>query len=652
VLQIVTKMYFRKGVPLHSTVHRRVLYTNRDFLWADLVDLPVGELAPSTGFEPVSTVTLSVTEHLEAENPDGERSGLVATGGTELIDALADVLSFGLNAVFSRDGDLVRRLVPDSLDESSRSSASKLFRLTFDPHRFVQDAELDEMRRFIAQLVALKRSHFEAAMRAIRRIVRATQRAVDDPTIAYVDLVAALESLSDGTSAPAPTWDRLDAPKRRLVDEALKDADAGVAERVRQAVIEAERLGARSRFVAFVTKNVSPEYFRTEATDAVLPVRGADLERALKLAYDVRSRNVHVLEDLPPEAWVLGDRADTVSPPGMGTMLSLEGLARLARHVVTSYVDRAPVEVDSTFNWRASLPGQVRMQVAPQYWIWYAEGFHHESASRYFSGFVGNLADTFAGRNEGVADIRAVLERIEQLLPGTADGLAKTLMVVIYALWHRALAPSDHRPRAPSVLAEHEHLLQRAEVPSFVAGLLSNQLPDWTDDQWHTLATDRRAQRSRRRHLELPAGFDAALQVMAAERLVEAGRTDEARTLARFAVDDLPGNEPLMAWGAGLATGQAAELDLRAMVLDLPPDAGRSDEAPHSAGAPAVPPDREAGEHPPGDQPSARPPVAGDEDHADDIEAVGDGRNAGSEAESDDSQRASGEQHSADAQHV
>jgi hypothetical protein len=210
VLQIVTKMYFRKGVPLHSTVHRRVLYTNRDFLWADLVDLPVGELAPSTGFEPVSTVTLSVTEHLEAENPDGERSGLVATGGTELIDALADVLSFGLNAVFSRDGDLVRRLVPDSLDKSSRSSASKLFRLIFDPHRFVQDAELDEIRRFIAQLVALKRSHFEAAMRAIRRIVRATQRAVDDPTIAYVDLVAALESLSDGAPRrpPGTAWMR------------------------------------------------------------------------------------------------------------------------------------------------------------------------------------------------------------------------------------------------------------------------------------------------------------------------------------------------------------------------------------------------------------------------------------------------------------
>jgi hypothetical protein len=88
-----------------------------------------------------------------------------------------------------------------------------------------------------------------------------------------------------------------------------------------------------------------------------------------------------------------------VSPPEMGTLLSHEGLARLARHVVRSYVDRAPVEIDQTFNWRASLPGQVQMRLAPQHWVWNAEGFNRESASRYFSGFVSHLADTFAGRN-------------------------------------------------------------------------------------------------------------------------------------------------------------------------------------------------------------------------------------------------------------
>ncbi len=580
MLQIVTKMYFREGVPLRSTVHREVLYTNRIFLRSgDVVDLPIGELAPSTGSEPVSTVTVSVTEHLEAEDLNGEPSILISTGGTELIDQLAYVLSFGLNSVFNRDSDLVRRLVPNSHDGSNRSPASKLFRHTFDPARYVQDAELDELRQFMTRLVSLRRDHFEAAMRAIRRIVRATQRAVTDPTVAYVGLVAALESLTEGTDAAAPTWDRLDDRKRRLFDQALEDVEPGVAERMRQAVMEAERLGAKSRFLAFVKDNISPEYFRTEATDAVRPIRGPDFERAVKLAYDVRSRNMHVLKDLPPEAWVLGERADTVCPPGLGIMFSLEGLARLARHVVKGYLDRAPVEVDVDFNWRASLPGQIQVQLAPQYWIWNADGFHHKSVDRYFSGFVGHLMEALADRGEGMTDMQTVLQRIEELLPGTADGPVKNMMVAIYALWHRVLAPNNHRQGAADFLGKYEDLLRQPEMPSFVVRLLSGETPEWTDEQWHTLATERRMQRSERQHLELPSSVDAALQVMAAAQMKDAGRLDKARKFARFAVEELPGNESLMAWEAGFATGEISELDLRALVLQLEPGAEPQEEA-------------------------------------------------------------------------
>ena len=569
MLQIVTKMYFREGVPLHSTLHREVLYTNRSFLRGDVVALPIGEIAPSTGITPVSAVTLSVIEHLEAEDPDGTPSVLVATSGIELVDSLADLLSFGLNAVFSRDSDLVRRLVPDSLDGSGRTSASKLFRETFDGFRFVQDAELEDFRHFMTQLLALKRSNFEAAMRAIRRMVRGMQGAVDDPTVAYVDLVAALESLSDGTPGAVATWDRLDARKRGLIDTALAGADSDVAVRVRQAVMEAERLGAKSRFLTFVIDHVSPQYFRAEAADAIRPIRGPDFERAVKLAYDIRSRNVHVLDDLPPEAWVIGNRAETVSPPGMGTMLSLEGLARLARHVVRSYVGRAPVEHEMSFNWRASIPGQVHMRVAPQYWIWNADAFDHKSADQYFSAFVAHLADVLAERNESVTDMRVVLESIERLLPGTADGPAKGFMVAIYSLWHRLLSPSDHRPRAAKLLADHEHVLRRPGLPAFVVGLVSDDLPEWTDDEWHAVAVDRRRQRSTGGSVELPAGVDAALQVIAAEQVLEAGRTDDALELVRFAIDELPGNESLIRWEAMVAAGEKPEIDLRLVAFGV-----------------------------------------------------------------------------------
>jgi hypothetical protein len=404
-------------------------------------------------------------------------------------------------------------------------------------------------------------------MRAIRRIVHATQRAVIDPTIAYVDLVAALESLSEGAKAPTPAWRQMDNRKRDLFDEAVDGADPELAKRVRRAAMEAERLGSASRFVAFVMDNVSPSYFRAEAGGVTRPIRGADLERALKSAYGIRSRNVHALEVLPPEAWVLGEPADTVSPPGLGTMLSLEGLARLARHVVRNYVGAAPTGTDQTFDWRASLPGRIRVQLAPQYWIGNADGFGHDSAERYFSGLIGNLIDAASGESDGVVPMDAVLEQIEELLPGTAEGHVKQVMVATYALWHGTMATENHRPAAADLLTDHEDLLKRPSMASFTAGLLSNRLPDWNVDQWSDLARRRRAERFKRSHLELAPSVDAALQVIAAEELAEAGLLDEARALAQFAIEELPGNSDLVAWEVELLAGEETYIDVGRLVF-------------------------------------------------------------------------------------
>lgn len=587
MLQIVTKIYFRDDVPLHATLHREVLFTNRIFLrGGEVVGLPVGELAPSSGIDPVSNVTISVTEHLEAEDLQGEASVLISTGGQELVDEIADVLSFGLNAVFSRDVDLVRTLVPSTRDESERSEAAKLFRGTFDPSRYVEDSEIEAIRQFMASLISLRRPNFEAAMRAIRRIVRATRRASTDPTAAYVDLVAALESLAEGTDAPAADWSRMDDRKRRLFDGALAGADDELVNRVREAAMEAERVGARSRFSAFVADNVTPAYFRAGAIGTLRPMRGADFERAVKLAYDVRSRNVHVLRDLPPEAWALGDRSDTVSPPGLGVMFSLEGLFRLAREVVANYVRRAPHGIDPEFNWRAALPGQIRVQFAPQYWIWDGSAFDLASVGRYFSGFVGHLMDTLAGREKAVTDMSAVLERIEELLPGTAEGPDKRLMIAIYSLWHRTLAADHHRPDSAALLSRYGGVLEQPEAPSFVVGLLTNQLPDWSAREWENLAIIRRSERETKRHLELPSSLDAAIQVLAAERLMEAGDVEKAQELAAFAVEELPGNPLLIEWESGLVSGRSPDIDLRAVVLGLDPEHDEEASAPEDDGQP------------------------------------------------------------------
>jgi len=119
-------------------------------------------------------------------------------------------------------------------------------------------------------------------------------------------------------------------------------------------------------------------------------------------------------------------------------------------------------------------------------------------------------------------------------------------------------------------------------MPCFVTGLLSAQVPEWTTDQWHELATNRRAERTHRRQLEMPARMDAALQAMAAEKLITADRPAEARTLAAGAMEELPGNERLMSWEAEIAAGNCTEFDVRTLVLGVAP-AEKPAEQPGSA---------------------------------------------------------------------
>jgi hypothetical protein len=577
MLQIVTKKFFRDGVPLHTRPQRRVLYTNRLFLHPDVIALPVGELAPSNDHDAPAAVTATVIEHLEAQELDGSDAMLISTGGEELVDQLADVLSFALDAVFTRDRSRAARLVPPRAGEET--STSKLFRRTFSSGRVVTEAEIEDLRAFETKLLALRRAEFEQVMRAIRRMVRAQQRAADDPTLAYVDLVAALESLSDSAPAPPFPWDRMDSRKRRLIDTALQGVDHDHAQAVRRAVVEAERAGATRRFLAFVTDHISVAYYRDDAVGAVRPPRAIDLEGLLKVGYAIRSRSVHSLVGLPEEAWVLSDGADTVVVPGRDPMLTLEGLSRLARHVIRQYVDRAPEGTGEEFNWRAALPGLIQAHLAPQYWLWQHGGFDHDSAERYLTGFIEHLVGL--ERSEPIADLTGVLEAIEQQVRGLQVVAARSAMLAIYLLWHRVTAADLHRPDAEAILALAAEELAAPGIIAFAVSLLVGPTPDWTVEQWTELAAARVDLRRRRRHLQLPRGFDAALHVMTAERLLDEGRPDEANTAAARAAEELPGCDPLIAWEQAIQGGEAIELDLHAVAFGkpAPTDEGATGEA-------------------------------------------------------------------------
>ena len=84
----------------------------------------------------------------------------------------------------------------------------------------------------------------------------------------------------------------------------------------------------------------------------------------LGIAYDIRSRRSHVLEDLGEGVWLFTDGAETAYEPSFGD-LPLAGLWRLIRHVVRRYVSDAEKVAPAPWDYRDTLPGIIRATCTP-----------------------------------------------------------------------------------------------------------------------------------------------------------------------------------------------------------------------------------------------------------------------------------------------
>jgi hypothetical protein len=352
------------------------------------------------------------------------------------------------------------------------------------------------------------------------------------------------------------TWERYDGRKRKIIDAALKGEDQSLVEKVRAAVLEADRAGLKRRFVLSTLTRISKAYYRSEAVGMVRPPQSADLERMLGIAYDIRSRRSHVLEDLGDEAWVFTDGAETVFEPRFQRILTLAGVWRLVRHVARQFVADAPLPEADCWDYRNALPGIIQAQLAPQYWVWQPHGFNAQTAEMRFNGVAEAFIAWYSGRTDEGINLIQVIEKIEQLVPTMPDDEAKTAMVAVYALWHEWTAPEDDSSSAKEFLDRHGACLDTPSPIAFTVGLLSDRRrAEWTADEWAELATARRAARIKGKETPLPAAVDTLLQLETADRLEAAGRHDEAVGFATQAVEERPGHEDLLAWEERLIAG-------------------------------------------------------------------------------------------------
>jgi len=585
VLQISTGKFFTTD-NLYVTHHRGVLYSN--YQLAHEVETAVGSLRPLEGGGDLQGLLFEGDERLEAVAPDGRREFLVSVGGDHLLQDFAAVASFGLAVTCTPDADLARRLtrterLPLGVPRQPRSYVPRVF----DPS--VKEAGHDgtELQNFVAALVGLERVAYEAAMRAIRRYVNGLHRIGDDLALGYALLVASVESLAQGFDDFRPSWGDYDQAKREAIDAGMRRTNASEAtsEEVRRVLLELEHAAVARRYREFALRNVAPAFFREEAVGVTRPVRQRDLPGALDQAYRVRSAYLHALRELPRILTLAPSEGDTVVAEGR-LLFTFQGLARMARHVIRTFVERSPKVEREGFDYRRSLPNIVTMQIADKYWLHRAEGFDHRTAHRYLSAFLRELERAMIAPQEHRPPLTAmpdVLAKIERIVPGLAKPEQRVPMLVLYLLFHRFVDPSAHRPNSDQFFSRFAPLLETPSIESLLAHVILEEEISWTSDEVDAVLGVYFARPRNASGLSIPPILETALTLSAAEVLRRDSGTRRARELISAAVANLPGNEKLLSFEREVALGDLPPINWRSMLL---PASRRTDKASNTEGNP------------------------------------------------------------------
>ncbi|HEV2517198.1 MAG TPA: hypothetical protein VGV07_18235 [Devosia sp.] len=555
MLQISTGKFFGPS-EVEETLHRGTFFTNYRIYDRKSYETACGRLMPSAPWSKLITLTCETTERLAKTNPDGSQSILISIGSNHMLSDFAAITSFALNITCTLDPDLTRRLVsPNSIGPSGANAPQSYLKRMFDtevPAKASDDAVLGDL---VSKLMALDRKSYEGAIRAIRRFVSGAHRISDDIDLAYALFVASIESLAQDFDGFIPTWGGVAKDRREPIDAALLGVDEVVADRVRGAVMDRESRSLARRYREFALSNVQSSYFREDAREALNPVRRSDIGRLLDRAYAIRSRYVHRLSEIPRNVLLVHDHSETAYDDGERA-LTFQGIARLSRHIIMNFIEGARRAESEMFDWRRALPNITTMPVASQHWVWDERGYSAKSANRYLAGFLDQVASVLqANGTPSLSDMRNVLRKMEELVPGTAGAAQRRPMVLLHYLYYRLMADQFRSDDHTEFFSRFAADFDEPCLETAIAYIVFRRPLDWQLADAEAVYAQYYKQRHHRDGIHLNPFFEGALTLAVAALAAEAGNQEVALVYVVHAVENNPGDVRLVALETDLMNG-------------------------------------------------------------------------------------------------
>lgn len=214
-----------------------------------------------------------------------KRSGFYHGGG--IADELVTLASLFLRRRFQL-GPIVR------MDDSPRLLSMN--QGWVDKPLVVGQSNLKELPEWLKMVEGLDSTYHQRFILAVRLYHRAILLIEEQPDMAYLNLISAIEVLCQETDIGEITLSDLDQKLAQLVGF-VENED--LQNKIEQTILKREQFIGR-RFVAFILEHVEESFWTEEKRPKHGEIKPEELHDLLKRIYEQRSRTLHSGEPFPP----------------------------------------------------------------------------------------------------------------------------------------------------------------------------------------------------------------------------------------------------------------------------------------------------------------------------------------------------------------
>lgn len=540
MLQIISGKFFESD-DRFSHDGKGILFSN--YSWVQAIETCVATLEPVDTYASVSSYVVSYCNQIEKEKPPA-KNVLVRTGDSEIVEQFMIICSFFLEAFFHQD----RSVVATACRDQKYSSSDYCIPSQFVPRVFSRQIrgntkEIDDFTNFVDEVICLKREDYTSVITSLRCFNDAMQIVGVNIDLAYSLLIYSIEALAQRSDSFKPTWEDYPQNTQYGLNDIFIELDTDVAGRIKDALLKDSNLKSTVRFLNFVRGNIEDSFFIQESPEGYMALRRSEFDRALKNAYVIRSKFAHLLqpiqEQLRHPQMADGDIVRFADEP----YLTIAGLARIARHVIRNFINKANKVVHEGYDWRASLPGIMRMEMAPQYWIWQHEGVKAEHATKKLSGFLSQL-EAVKLRSEAITDLRDLLEKYEKLICQSSSPYRVQLLTT-YVLYNGYVNEEHRNKNYSKVFEKNKKIFDECTIETMLAWLLMGQNWPWQKEECSACWNSYLKAIHRKNSIKIPPVMNVAILLEIASMFLNDENESEYRKWMDIAILETAGQKVL-----------------------------------------------------------------------------------------------------------